>query len=163
MHPHVYRHAGSRPDRLLVVGAAVLWAGSGSFLSHTTAAALWRMVPDVPEAVELLVPRTRAPRTPGVIVHRVACLDRVDVTVTRAGLPVTTPVRTMIDLAAVAPAHELAPVLDHALVRGLVTRRALERRLDALGTRGRPGTARLRALLGTLGSGPVHASARMAG
>jgi len=163
VHPRTYRHAGSPPNRALFMAAAILWAGHDSVLSHTTAAALWRMGGDAPGPVEVVVARTRAPRTPGVAVHRVAHLDPVDVTVTQGGLGVTTPVRTLIDLAGVAPAADLAAILDRARARGLVTRRALEARLAAFGTRGRPGTARLRALLGTFGSASAHASARMAG
>jgi hypothetical protein len=97
------------------------------------------------------------------VVHRVAHLDPVDVATARGGLSVTTPVRTLIDLAAVLPRSEVAALLDLAVGRGLVTRRSLERRLETLGTRGRPGTAGLRALIGALGSASGHASARMAG
>jgi hypothetical protein len=96
------------------------------------------------------------------VVHRATRLDRADVAAT-GRLPVTTPVRTLIDLAAVVPGAELVVILDRAIRRGLVTRRALERRLETLGTRGRSGTTGLRALLGTFGSGSEHASARMAG
>jgi predicted transcriptional regulator of viral defense system len=162
LYPRVYRHGASPPNRALLLTAAILWAGPDAVLSHTTAAAMWRVAADAPDRVELLVPRTRAPRIAGVVTHRAARLDRTDVT-TRWRLPVTNPVRTLIDLAAVVPGAELAAILDRAFGRGLVTRRALERRLETLGTRGRPGTASLRALLGTFGSGSEHASARMAG
>jgi hypothetical protein len=163
MHPRVYRHAGTPGDRALALTAALLWAGPDAVLSHTTAAALWRIGADAPALIELLVPCRRGPRASGVVVHRVARLERADVTVRGAGLPVTTPVRTLIDLAAVVTATELAAILDRARARGLVTRRALQARLDDVGTRGRPGTAGLRALLGTCGSASVHASARMDG
>jgi predicted transcriptional regulator of viral defense system len=162
LYPRVYRHGGSPPTLALVLTAAILWAGPDAVLSHTTAAAMWRVAAVAPDRVELLVPRTRAPRLAGVVIHRVARLDPTDVTTT-GRLPVTTPVRTLIDLAAVIPGAELAVILDRAFRRGLVTRRALERRLETLGTRGRPGTTGLRALLGTFGSGSEHASARMAG
>jgi hypothetical protein len=163
VYPRVYRHASSPSSRMCVLTAALLWAGRDCVLSHTTGAELWRVAADVPDRVELLVPRKRAPRAPGVVSHRVARLDGIDVTVARGGLLVTTPVRTLIDLAAVLPFAELAAVLDRALGDGLLTRRGLEGRLETLGTRGRPGTARLRTLLGTVGSGSRHASARMAG
>ena len=163
VHPRVYRHASAPPNRALVLTAALLWAGADAVLSHTTAAAMWRVAAVAEETIELIVPRTRAPRTPGVVVHRVVHLDRLDVTTTAGGLEVTTPLRTMVDLAAVVPAAELAAILDRALGRGLVTRRALTARLETPGTRGRPGTARLRTLLGTVGSASEGASARMAG
>jgi hypothetical protein len=163
LYPRVYRHAASPPNRALVLSAALLWAGPGAVLSHTTAAAMWRVTGVEDETTEVIVPRTRAPRASGVVVHRVAHLDRADVTATAGGLTLTTPVRTMVDLAAVVPGAELAATLDRALGLGLVTRRALAARLETLGTRGRPGTARLRALLGTVGSASEGASARMAG
>ena len=163
VHARVYRHAGSPATRALEVTAAMLWAGPGAVLSHTTAAALWRVTADAPDRIELLVPRTRAPRAPGVVVHRVARVDPADVTTARGGLSVTTPVRTLIDVAAVVPEHDLAAMLDGALALRLVTRRAVQDRLGTLGTRGRPGTARLRALLGPFGSASGDASARMAG
>jgi hypothetical protein len=160
--PRVYRHAGSPPTRALVHTGAVLWAGRGAALSHTTAARIWGFAFEAPDRVELLVPRTRAPRAADVVVHRVAHLDPTDVTA-RAGLPVTTPMRTLIDVAAVVPGHELAAMLERAVDHRLVTRRAVEDRLRSLGTRGRPGTVRLRTLLGPFGSASAHASARMAG
>jgi hypothetical protein len=162
-YPRVYRHTSSPPTRALALNGAILWAGSAAVLSHTTAVALWRVGHDAPDRIELLLPRTRAPRTPGVSIHRVTGLPPVDVTIARCGLPVTTPVRTLIDVAAVVPEHELAAMLDRAIGRRLVTRRAVEERLETIGTRGRPGTARLRALLRPFGSASVHASARMAG
>src|SRR5262249_48688268 len=102
-------------------------------------------------------------RAPGVVIHRVARLDPVDVTTARNGFPVTTAVRTLIDVAAVVSEPELAAMLDRAITLRLVTRPALRDRLGTLGARGRPGTARLRALLGPFSSASVHASARMAG
>jgi predicted transcriptional regulator of viral defense system len=163
VHPRVYRHAGSPPTRALAVAAAVLWAGPGAVVSHTSAAVIWRMAHDAPDRVELVVRRARAPRAPGVVVHRVTRLDRVDVTMTVTGLPVTGVARTLIDVAAVVSERELVAMLDRALARGLVTRTALQHRLGTLGTRGRPGTARLQALLEPFGSASEHASARMAG
>jgi hypothetical protein len=163
IHPRVYRHAGAPPNRAQLLTATLLWAGPDAVVSHTTAATIWRVAAVADERIEVIVPRTRAPRAPGVAVHRVARLDRGDVTTTAGGLTVTTPMRTMVDLAAVVPGAELAAILDRALRRGLVTRRALVARLETLGTRGRPGTARLRKLLGTVGSASEGASARMAG
>jgi len=163
IHPRVYRHAGVPPTRALALTAALLWAGPDAACSHTTAAALWRVAVIEPAGIEVTVPRTRAPSTAGVVVHRVTCLDRGDITMMLGGLTVTKPVRTLVDLAAVVPGVELAGILHRALSRGLVTRRALAARLDTPGTRGRPGTARLRTLLGTIGSASEGASARMAG
>jgi hypothetical protein len=78
-------------------------------------------------------------------------------------LPVTAPARTIIDLAGVLADTDLASAVAGATSRRLVTVRALRRRLDEIGTVGRPGAARLRALLVAFGSAGVESSARMAG
>jgi hypothetical protein len=108
------------------------------------------------------VPRTRAPRVAGVTVHRVAQFHDDDVAWVH-GLPVTTPVRTIIDLASVLAADDLERVLDQARSRRLVTVRAVLVRLDELGSAGRPGASLLRTLLAPIGSVWVDRSARMAG
>jgi hypothetical protein len=161
MFPRVYRHAAVPPNRALVLSAALLWAGPGAALSHTTAAGLWR-IGNGTHLVELLVPRTRAPRAPGVLVHRVASVEPVDVASWR-GFAVTTPVRTLIDLAAVLAGPELGAAVRRAAALGLVTRGSLEARLGTLGGRGRPGTARLREFVRASYSAPRDLSARMAG
>jgi hypothetical protein len=140
----------------------VLWAGPECALSHTSAAALWGIGFAPLAAPELIVPKARAPRSGGAIVHRVARFDAVDVVHVRA-LPVTAPVRTIVDLAGVLDDDDLRMALDRARGRGLVTVRAVGAGLDDLGSVGRPGAARLRALLAASGSGPLRPSARMAG
>jgi hypothetical protein len=162
MLPGVYRHAGAPVSGGAQQWAVILWAGPGSALSHTTAAAIWRVpVPPAPFP-EVLLPATRAPRRAGVTVHRTTRLRAVDV-VRVHGLPVTTPVRTIVDLAAVLAAADLRVALEHAFARGLVTVRAVGTGLDEIGSVGRPGSARLRMLLTGFGSGTVRPSARMAG
>ncbi|MDQ1385053.1 MAG: hypothetical protein QOG65_2432 [Actinomycetota bacterium] len=158
----VYRHAGTPGSVGARQWGAILWAGQGSVLSHTSAAAIWR-IPVVPGlAPEVLVTATRAPRVAGVTVHRVTRLRAVDV-VRVQGLPVTVPVRTLVDLAAVLAADDLRAALEHAFARDLVTVRAVVTGLDEMGSAGRPGAARLRVLLAAFGSGVVRPSARMAG
>jgi len=160
--PRVYRHASTPGSSLVSHWAAVLWAGPECALSHTSAAAIWR-IRDAPVAApELVVPRGRAPRAPGVVVHRVTRIDADDIVRVR-GLPITSPVQTIIDLAGSVGEADLEAALECARARGLVTVRAVRVRFDEIGTVGRPGAARLRALLAAVGSGRVDASARMAG
>jgi len=160
--PGVYRHAATPPGTHLAHWSAVLWAGPECALSHTTAAAMWGLAPVAPDRPELIVPRTRAPRARAVIVHRVGCIAGDDV-VRVHGLPVTSPVRTVIDLAGVLGDRELASAIQRARSRRLVTMRAVRARLDEIGSAGRPGAARIRALLAAFGSGRADASATMAG
>ena len=80
--------------------AAVLFAGNGAVLSHRSAAALWDLIPD-----RSLVEVTRQARTtslPGLRIRSTSCLPRGHCTV-RDGIPVTTPARTLVDLATVEP------------------------------------------------------------
>jgi hypothetical protein len=160
--PRVYRHGSTPESNVLSHWAAVLWAGPGCALSHVSAAAIWRIRDASVAAPELTVPRHRAPRVGGVVVHRVSSIGGNDVVSVR-GLPITSPVRTIIDLAGSLAEPELEAAFERARSRGLVTVRAVGVRLDEMGTVGRPGTARLRTLLAAVGSGRVDASARMAG
>lgn len=122
--------------------ACLAW-GEGAAISHLAAARLWRLVGFEPGAVELTVPRGRDRTGPGVV-HRnaLAAVDRTTID----GIPVTTPARTLIDIAAVADAAAAEEALDDALRRGLVSASRLRRRLDALG-KGRPGVGVMRRLL----------------
>jgi very-short-patch-repair endonuclease len=119
--------------------AAVLACGEGAVLSHTSAARLWRMssVPADP-AVHVTVPRTQR-RRPGIVVHR-SPLTGADVTVER-GVPVTTPGRTLVDLAAIVPYAALRAIADHGVrLDVFAVRRAAAR---SCGRRGRVNLARL--------------------
>ena len=162
VHPCVYRYGATPMSAALVHWAAVLWAGPECALSHTSAAAIWRLPVASIDRPELIVPKRRAPRRAGVVVHRVARIDAGDI-LQPHGLPVTSPVRTLIDLGGVLAADDLEMVLLHALSHRLTTVRALGVRLAEMGTAGRPGAAGLRTLLASFGSAPGEPSARMAG
>jgi very-short-patch-repair endonuclease len=92
----------------------------GAVASGRTAAALW----DVPLAgrdddVELTVPTMcRARAVEGLQLTRRA-LDEADVT-GRRGVPVTSPLRTAVDLARISPLEEAVVALDRFLAPGLV-------------------------------------------
>jgi very-short-patch-repair endonuclease len=79
-------------------------------LSHRSAGALW----DIRQwhgRIDITVPRTRAKR-PGLLLHR-ATLAPDEITV-RDGIPVTTPARTLLDLAAVLQRHQLQQAINEA-------------------------------------------------
>jgi hypothetical protein len=77
------------------------------------------------------------------VIHQ-SQLPAVDLTVNDT-IPVTTPARTLLDLAAVVPADALEEAFDDALRRGLVTVRRLRWRLEELGRR--PGVTTVRRLI----------------
>ena len=122
----------------------VLAWGEGAAISHRAAAAMRRLVGFEPGILELTVPRDRRRAGPG-IVHRHP-LPRADVTIVQ-GIPVTTPARTLIDLASVAPREAIEEAMDDAMLRGMVSLLLLRRRLDAIARPGRKGVAVMRLLL----------------
>jgi very-short-patch-repair endonuclease len=140
----VFRLAGSPPTWQQALLAACLAWGVGAVVSHRAAAALWRLVGFDPGIIELTVPRVRRRAEAGII-HRHE-LSRADVT-SVDGIPVTTPARTLIDLAGVVPRDAVEEAMDDALRRGLVSFPLLVRRLEALRRPGRPGIASTRVLL----------------
>jgi very-short-patch-repair endonuclease len=79
----------------------------------------------------------------GIVVHRVESLDPADVCV-RDRIPVTSPARTLIDLAAVASPRALAELVEEAVRLELVDRKSLGAALER--HRGRRGVARLWAI-----------------
>jgi hypothetical protein len=78
--------------------AAVLAAGDGAVLSHTSAAALWQFLRPIPGPVQVTVGAAvrRKPRA-GVQLHRSRTLTSADIT-HRHGIAVTTPARTIEDI-----------------------------------------------------------------
>jgi predicted transcriptional regulator of viral defense system len=91
--------------------AAVLAVGDDAVLSHRSAAALWGIRPTSGSRVEVTAPRGVRSRA-GLRAHQ-APLGPDEVT-TRDGIPVTTPPRTLLDLAAVVPPHHLERALNEA-------------------------------------------------
>ena len=131
--------------------AAVLATAPGSVLSHVSAGALLELRPNRPGGPVHVAVEGNRRQVAGVRVHRVDRLTDLERTV-RDDIPVTSPARTLLDLAGMIDRRELEAAVARAERKGLVAltevRRLLERR------RGLPGTKVLRALLGTPG-GPA--------
>jgi Protein of unknown function (DUF559) len=92
--------------------AAVLACGDDSVLSHRSAAALWGLAAAAASRVDVTTGRTRQGHG-GIALHRPRRLDREDCTV-RDGIPVTTVVRTLLDLAEVVERRQLARAFEAA-------------------------------------------------
>jgi very-short-patch-repair endonuclease len=125
--------------------AAVLAAGPGAALSHASAAALWELRPSAASRIDVSVPvgsgRARRPR---LRVHRARALRTDEVTEHHA-IPVTTPARTLLDLAASLPRRALERALDQAEILELFDLRALRSMVAAHARQ--PGTRVLARLL----------------
>jgi very-short-patch-repair endonuclease/predicted transcriptional regulator of viral defense system len=106
--------------------AAVLAAGSGAALSHASAAALWEIRPTSATRIDVSVPSPAGRgKRPGLRIHRAASLRDDEITEHHA-VRVTTPARTLFDLASSLPRRALERALDEAEIRGLYDRRKLE-------------------------------------
>jgi hypothetical protein len=92
--------------------AAVLACGPHAVLSHRSAAALWRM--GVAWRTPLDVTSPSGHRIPGVLAHR--C--RVFEATREFGIPVTTPVRTLLDLAGTVDDAMLIRAVNEARLAG---------------------------------------------
>jgi predicted transcriptional regulator of viral defense system len=125
--------------------AAVLAGGPGAVLSHASAAALWEIRPSAAARIDVSVrtPGGRAKR-PGLRIHRTPTL-RADEITEHQGIRVTTPARTLLDLAATLSRRALERALDEAEIHGLYDLRALEAIVNA--HRQERGAAKLRQAL----------------
>jgi hypothetical protein len=133
----VYRAAtAARPDARQRIMARVL--ATGGVASDLSAAALFGLLPHSDEPHVVVTRGARAGTRQGVRTTR--SLERFDTT-TVDGIPVTSPVRTLIDVVAVTSPTEFEDTLDLALVTGVVRIRPLEARARALWTPARPGCA----------------------
>jgi len=145
-HAGVYVVAGAPWSWEQDVMAACLAAGPGAVASHRSAAVIWGLDGVASDVVEVSVPRPRCHRLRGVIVHRSTDLDR-STAMTRAGILVSSPVRTLVDLGAVVPARTVERALDQAVSRRLVSLAGVRRELEAVARKGRRGAGVLRDLL----------------
>jgi hypothetical protein len=137
VHRGVYAVGHAVLSRHGVWMAAVLAAGPNAVLSHRSAAALWGIRDGGGRDVDVTVARDR--KRPGIRAHR-AALAPDEITI-EDGIPVTTPARTLLDLAEQLTPQRLERAVHEAEYRRLTSPLPLE----ALLTRhqGRRGTAAL--------------------
>lgn len=146
LHRGVLAIAGSpdSPERRLWAGKLAL--GDHAAVSHRGAIWSW----DIGQSKELDVveftvrPYMNATR-PNIVIHRVP-LTRREVQ-WRSGLPVTTPLRTLIDAGAVLALDEVEDVFDRSVAKRLVTPPETLAELERAAKHGRAGCGALRAVL----------------
>jgi very-short-patch-repair endonuclease len=122
---------------------AVLAAGEGAVLSHRSAARLWRLLPPAAELIDVICPPGRIVRRTGIVNHSFQLED--DEWLVRDGIPVTSPFRTIFDLAAVTEMRELERAFHEAEARQITDRVSVPVLLERYP--GRRGAKNLRALL----------------
>lgn len=108
-HPQTWRHRAM---------AAVLAMPDGAVASHTTAAALFGLLP-APKVPHVTVPPERGSRQRGLVLHRspLGAFDRCEA----QQIPPSGPARTLVDCAQILGGPELMTVLDSCLCRRLST------------------------------------------
>lgn len=124
--------------------AAVLVCGPGSALSHYSAGLLTGICVDSRAEVEVSVSSSAGRRRPGIRIHRRPGLPSTDLT-THHGIPVTGPIRTLLDLATRLESPALEAAINAADRLSLIDPESLR---TALGRRrGERGVAPLRRVL----------------
>jgi hypothetical protein len=124
--------------------AAVLACGEEAVISHSSAAALWRMGSERRGLVELSLPSLSRRCRPGLEIHQRPSLEDRDLT-HEYGIPVTTPVQTLIDMALRLDRSGVERMINEADKYNLTHLPQLREALDARA--GEPGVAKLRFLL----------------
>jgi very-short-patch-repair endonuclease len=139
--------------------AAVMAGGANAVLSHASAATAWELRPRGAGAIHITLPGDagRRRRT-GLRLHRSATLEPSDTT-THLAIPITTPTRTLIDVAATLKGRPLEHALDRAEQLGLVDFAGLAERVTA--RPGRPGSPSLQALLSRYAAGSTVTRSEM--
>ena len=138
VHRGVYAVGRRELTRLGEWMAAVLACGADAVLSHTSAAALWGLSAERGRTIHVSVARSSDPRHDGIAVHRRAGLSADDLTRCE-NIPVTTPVRTLVDLGTRLPSLALEAAINEAnkldLIDPVSLRTALEDRKGQRGVR----------------------------
>lgn len=145
--PEVYRISGARTGWHQRALAACWVVGTDALVSHRAAALAWRLDGYPTAPLEVLTERwTRRPGHKGVVVHEAGDIldtDRASV----EGLPVTSAVRTVLDLAAVSPPRRVEQAIEDGLRRRLFTSEQLGERFARFDRRGKRGLRILRPLI----------------
>jgi very-short-patch-repair endonuclease len=124
--------------------AALLGCGDGAFLSHRSAAALYKIAEERLGLIEVSVRGNRECRRSSMRVRTRPSLPSQSVG-TYNGIPVTSPVQTLVDIAAELPPRRLERAVNEADKHGLVDPESLRVALDDHA--GEPGVRPLRDLL----------------
>jgi hypothetical protein len=129
VHAGVYAVGHQQITAIARAAAAVLACGPGAVLSHESAAALWGFWKRWPALAEVTVPGDRRP--PGIRTHRSRTLLSQDIRRHR-GIRVTSPARTLLEIAPRLTDRQLARIVNDARLEGLLRLSDLVELLDRL-------------------------------
>ncbi len=136
VHHGVYAVGYLSPNGAATLMAAVLAGGAGAMLSHASAGELWGLVQALPGLVDVTVRRTGRGGRDGIRMHRPRQFPAAERRILD-GVPLTSPARTLLDLAAVLGASELRDALRAAGRHNLLDVTRLTTLASAPGRRGR--------------------------
>jgi len=122
--------------------AATLACGSDALISHRSAAALLRLLDQGPAVIDVIAHGARGRGIDGIRFHRVRA-PRPDEAGTVAGIPCTSPARTLVDLAGTVGDRTLRSCFERAAQRGQLDISAIEASIDP----GRRGVGALQTLV----------------
>lgn len=142
----VLRLSGSESTFKQALRIAVLRVGEPVMVSHGAAAFVWELDGFERPKIELTVPRRNQVQLTSAIIHRTQRWRGSDAR-RKAGLLITTPERTLIDVAYQVGEDRLEIALDDALRRRLTTTARLERLCGELQGRGFRGPGRMAELM----------------
>ncbi len=135
VHRAVYQFGHAPPTQRGRAWAALLACGENAVVSHRTAAVVWEILPpddgrDPDVTVVARNPRNR----PGIAIHRTIGLPPWQVRELKS-LPITSPARTICDLAATEPTNDVEHALQEARVHLRLTDRQLRQVIDRTPTK----------------------------
>jgi very-short-patch-repair endonuclease len=122
--------------------AAALACGDGAVVSHRSAGALLGLLDQGPVVIDVIAPPSRGRKIDGIRFHRVRPPRRDEVG-TVAGIPCTSPSRTLVDLAGTVGDWTLRSCFERAAQKKALEIPAIEASMDS----GRHGNRSLRALI----------------
>lgn len=109
--------------------AATLACGNGAVISHRSAAALLGLLNQGPVVIDVIAPPSRGRKIDGIRFHRVRPPRREEVGAV-AGIPCTSPARTLVDLAGTVGDWTLRSCFERAAQRKLLDIPAIEASID---------------------------------
>jgi hypothetical protein len=143
----VYRVSGSPVTWRSNLRAATWAAGEGAAISRRSATAIYDLPTGRRDLTELTCVRWKRTVRPGLVVHESTRLDPRDIRLVD-GIPVTTPERTVLDIAALHPwPNYLEFVVQAARRKRLLTYESTQSMFDRNARRGLKGVSALREVL----------------
>jgi very-short-patch-repair endonuclease len=124
--------------------AAILACGKSTYLSHRSAAALYRIGEERDGVIEVSVRRRGEHHRKAIKVRSRPSLPSHDIG-TLGGIPVTSPVRTLLDFATLEPPNKVERAVNEADKADVTDPDALRKALDSYA--GEPGVRKLRRVL----------------